>query len=942
MDGLQLVFPTPLNRSKFDQHKGLIGPPSDNVYPVSLFMGSITGSNVHRRCHNKIAKRASKLSEISENSSSHQLICGNSSGLFPDSSAVVSSSDSFTSNFKAEKSVKKSPRKKAKKKGRQSKKQSSDSGSTEAEVLPEAYGHASLTSETCGRNNISDEDMLMSNTTGPEISSSNCRLIKNDSESNEVDDRISLTEPPKSCTSCTDVMDRALATTPIIHRSAGDSDAESPHQNLSPDFATSGGKTEDMQQIQLYCYSDVYPNGSSGLQDSLVLDSVSVASNSDESTSAGVVEKQSNKTTCRICCSEPPSSNSGDENISNPSLLISVGNDDDHNEGIKHGAQNCISSDKRVKHKRVSQSSSVNKFGGGGNFHGRTGKENSHSIWQKVEKNNSNECNGDSKKVNATLSQPDSTLKKAPPVKRNSKSAGANSLSKPDEKKLLKNKVSRKSKGKMDSDSIKGSCSYSRKGSHFNRSIVNNSAKVSVQLNDVSLVSSQENTQEVLSSVSGSHSRINSPKDGLGTNKTGQVTSESVHSALDHLEDSDLSTNAMKNQNTESQDSILSIPCDHMNQSSVSEELSPIHSHLLAHEVGQTEKEVSSVECNVQNNSSGSILWKWIPIGKKNTGLTISGSDSSSQEYFEEPSHKDSTSESNAEQEEEHASGACMDQITSSNFACQDENENKKLGNQIESPLTEHKDNHVAADNIIKKCACQDALDNYSCRIAQAVNDASRLQLACEAVHLATGGPIAEFERLLLKCSPFICESSRSGSSLTCSKDHVHGVPLCRHETPDLSLGSVWKWYEKHGSYGLEVKAQEYNSKILDGGHFPFRAYFVPSLSAVQLFKDHKQCIHSSDYLCDCNVSVACEISNGSEHSYAHQHPIFSVLFPEPHDQDANTSLPKRQMLCSEVSSSKENVPGPSMNPACTDDLELLFEYFESEQPQQRQPLYEK
>ncbi|KAF7807599.1 hypothetical protein G2W53_039760 [Senna tora] len=50
-----------------------------------------------------------------------------------------------------------------------------------------------------------------------------------------------------------------------------------------------------------------------------------------------------------------------------------------------------------------------------------------------------------------------------------------------------------------------------------NRSILNNSAKIIVQLNDISHISSRGNTQ-VFSSVSGSHYRINSLKDRLETN----------------------------------------------------------------------------------------------------------------------------------------------------------------------------------------------------------------------------------------------------------------------------------------------------------------------------------------------------------------------------------------------------------------------------------------
>ncbi|XP_028805597.1 uncharacterized protein LOC114760505 isoform X2 [Neltuma alba] len=978
MDGLQLVLPTPLNRSKIDQHKGLRATVPDYAYSLKSFPGrSSAGSNVYRRCQNKIANRAAKLNEISGNSCSHPLISSNSSGVFADSSAAVNSSNKFMSNFKADKSVKKNSRKKAKKKGRQSKKQLSDSSSTEPEVLSEAYGCTGLAPEACANNDADDQNMLISYPNGSEFLSSNHKLIQNDSERHGMDNRNNLAESPKTCTSSTDEADMPEATSSVVQKSTGESairNSKNQLPNNASEFPVADGTTKDMQQN----HSALYPGDLPGMQDSSVLDSVSVASNSDASTNTGVFEKKSNKAICRTSCSEPPVSKSEDGYLASQGLLDAVGSDLDHNEGNRYGAQNCSSGDKRVKQKRTSQSC-VNKIGAG-NFHCRTGKENSHSVWQKVQKNNADECNGDAKKVNASLPQCDSSLKKAPSVNRNCNSDCANSLSKTDTKKHSKSKVNRKSKWKMDSDSQKGYLSYSRKGSHLNRSIFSDNADVSVRLNDMPHVSSQENSQEVSGSVSESHSGFNPPKDELETKGNQQITSESVDNAQFHLEDSDLpkdvlhNTSTMKNQNTENQNSSLSTPSDDIDQSSVSEEPPPIHSHLSGHEVDQTEKEASSAAYNVQNSSSGSILWKWIPIGKKDTGMATSGSDSSTPECSDEQLHENSTLERDSERKELYFSEkkvsllnennaepkevsfsekqvslsnenrTCMDQISNS-FSCLDEDENKELGNQVASNnISEHEDKHVADNHSINEYEYRGASENYSFRITQAINDACRLQVACEGVHMATGGPIAEVERLLHKCSPFICQSSHSLSSLTFPQDTANSATLCRHVTPDLTLGCMWQWYEKHGSYGLEIRALDCTSRRLGGSHVPFRAYFVPSLSAVQLFKDHKvQYMPSRDNFGDCNISEACEIRDMPVHSSACQHPNFSVGFPQPQDRDANIPIPKSQMHCSELSSSAtDNGSGPAINSSYYGDLELLFEYFECEQPQQRQPLYEK
>ncbi|KAK4280570.1 hypothetical protein QN277_012183 [Acacia crassicarpa] len=950
MDGLQLVLPSPLNRSKIDQHKGLRATVPDYAYSLKSFMGrSNAGSNVYRRCQNKIANRAAKLNEISGNSCSDHLISSNSSDVFADDSAVVNSSNTFMSNSNADQSLKKNPRKKAKRKGRQGKKQSSDSSSTEPEVLSEAYGGASLTPEACVNNSVDDQNMLISYTNGSEISSSNHRLIQKDSERHGTDDRINLVESAKTCTSSTDEVEMPEATTSMVQKSTGESSmcaSKNQLQNNVSESAVTEGKTKDMQQNR----SALYPEGLPGMQDSL-LDALSVVSNSDGSTNAGVVEKQSNNAICRTSCSEPPFSKSDDGYVTSQGLLDAVGNDLDHNEGNGYSAQNCSIADKRLKQKKRSQSC-VNRIGAG-NFHCRTGKENSHSVWQKVQKNNADECNGNSKKVNASLPQYNSNFKKAPPVNRNCNSDCANSLSKTDNKRHSKSKVNRKSKGKIDSDSKKGYCNYSMKGSHLSRSSITDSAEVSVQPNDMPQVSSQE----VSNSVSESHSYFNCPKVELETKGNQQITSESVDNAQIHVEDSDIpedflhNISTMKNQNTHNQNSSLSTPSDDIDQSSMSEEQSSIHSHLSGHEVGQTEKEASSAAYNVQNNSSGSTLWKWIPIGKKDTRLVTSGSDSSSPQNSDEPPHGDSTLETDAEQKEvdflekkvsllnednaepkevsfsekqvslSNDSCTCMNKISSS-FSGPDEDENKELRNHVTSNLSVHEDKHVVDNHSIYECEYHGASENYSFRIVQAINDACRVQLACETVHMVTGGPVAEVERLLHRCSPLIRQSSHSLSCLTCSQDNANGAS--RHVIPNLTLGCLWQWYEKHGSYGLEIRAQDYPSRRLRGSHVPFRAYFVPSLSAVQLFKGHKaQCTLSRDKFCDCNISEACETGDIYEHSSASQHPS--------------------QMHCSELSSSAtDNGSGPSANSSYCGDLELLFEYFESDQPQQRQPLYEK
>lgn len=789
MDGLQLLFPPPLNRPKIDQCKGTRAQVPSSAYSVkqSYARRSFTNSNVRRRCQNKVANKvACKLNELPADSCAQSsLVSSSSPSLSTHSTDVVIPSDMCLSNTKEDKSLKKNSRKRTRKKVRQIKKQSSvDNGSTEREVHTEDYVCASLTSETCSSNDV--------DTNAPESSSSEDRSMKIDCERNEMNDKINVRDAPKRCES-------------------------------RVDEAVVNKETKDIQHVELCCFNEI--------QDSLVLDAVSIGSKSDESINGVHIGKPSNKASCGI------TSNSGDEYF--------LG------QGLTNGGQNCVGNDKRGQQKRtMSKSSSFNKFG----------KENSHSVWQKVQKNGSSECGGgDLKKVNSTSSQfVSSTTEKDPSAIKNCNSVGANVVSGLDDKKHVKNKVGRKSKGKSETVPKKGHCNYSKKGSNINKAVLNDNLKVTIQQNDSSSFSSQEiNQQESVIEFQ--------------TNGVEHESSEIVHSEQFKPDEPDIQKSLLetKNESIDIQDSSSVMPGENIGQSDMSDEQS---------QVDQTVKEVSS----------GSTQWKWIPVGKKDNGMSKSEYNSSSSEDSDEPSSKIFYLENGVEPKMDsfslnHQDSTYTGQIDDK-ASCVGEGENHKPVEVNE----EHRDKHEVANHMIYEFENQDMIENDSYRIARAVSDVCRVQLACEVVYKATGGPVAEFERLLHFSSPVICRSPNSLGCLTCSPDHSGDVSLCRHEVPAVSLGCLWQWYEKHGSYGLEIRAWDYEipRTVGGGGHFPFRAYFVPSLSAVQLFKNHE-------------------------------------------NQHVNNSEARKRFDSSEDS-------------AFSGDLELLFEYFECEQPQQRRPLYER
>lgn len=179
--------------------------------------------------------------------------------------------------------------------------------------------------------------------------------------------------------------------------------------------------------------------------------------------------------------------------------------------------------------------------------------------------------------------------------------------------------------------------------------------------------------------------------------------------------------------------------------------------------------------------------------------------------------------------------------------------------------------------------------------ICWAVNEAHGAQLAAEAVEIVKGYPVAEFEKFLRSASPVICPSVQGGQ----------GAPLCRREIPNIPLWNLWQWFEKHGNYGLQVEAEEHTTS-----HLKFSAYFVPSLSAVQLFKD-----------------------NGTQGSPTGDfHARFALLVPKPSVVSSGSLQKKDVVSTSECSDT---------DPPIESD-ELLFEYFEHEQPQSRKPFFEK
>ncbi|GAB2233849.1 hypothetical protein Droror1_Dr00003079 [Drosera rotundifolia] len=232
--------------------------------------------------------------------------------------------------------------------------------------------------------------------------------------------------------------------------------------------------------------------------------------------------------------------------------------------------------------------------------------------------------------------------------------------------------------------------------------------------------------------------------------------------------------------------------------------------------------------------------------------------------------------------------------------------------------------------------------DCINCVTVEHAFEASyRLQLACESIERAIGHPLAEFERLLQCITPVIASLSSCKACETCSFNQRHSPSVCGRPIPSKSLQTVWNWYEEPGNYGMKVGVQDSRyQEASPADHVSFDAHFVPLLSAVQLFGHEKLspgCSESED-----NAVVRVQENKDAALQTSSSKP--SSISSSPTDVNSDAAF-----------NSFEQTVGPSKAPhihrcdvidrsfpPTSDDMELMFEFFESEQPHQRMPLYDK
>ncbi|GMI63464.1 hypothetical protein HRI_000015700 [Hibiscus trionum] len=930
MNDLHLVSSASIGAFMVDGRKTEKGPRPATTYPAKPFRGrSFSGSNVQHQFRNKtFANIGTKFNEVSKNSSYHSSItCNDSSAIMSEEFNATSPSAMFINSSDEDKSKKRN----SQKRGKHKKKQLCDVGSTESEVYSQYTGGSSA-SEICGNNDI-NFGIVVSYAASPEVSPSDSLLNVIDF-ADSSNGAVTSPGSPNISTSDIDEVDISEFAVPSQvqkfsreQHHINNSEMDSEDQQLS----RCRGDKERKHLSHMNSLEGLHQKDFSDVHDSLVLDSVSVGSNCEDSASSVSLEPF-NKNILEVCQSELPDSGTKKGSSYCQNSLCSTIETHDYLEESKHGVARSslhgqiVASSKRGKQfKSVPVSSSTYRPGYIGNLYSRRGTENSHSVWQRVQKNAVEKCNTELKKTCPVCPEFDVSLKDAPVLKRNPNAANVTTLSTTNDKKS-KGKVPRKLKRKVSSASKEEKNSLSWKESHPNK----------VDCARVGTLKSES-------------------IDNFQAGPSGIEPCDTVYGT----------PFVLNNLCIENQNSILRTSFVPLDQPNLHEVQSPVYlSNLMVNGVAQTEKGISLAENGKQSHNLGSVLQKWIPIRIKDCGLKTSvRSANLSLEHTNGPDAEDWTSKNTFEEK----ANPCSENVSMNSGALcrtgkdprheisslKDGNHIQKLRNLnacVNENENKNKNKHSVANFFIDDETKEQDLSAATAdlnKIAKALNDAYRAQMASEAVQMATGCPIAEFERLLHFCSPVICRSYSSVGCHTCLLDQVPSALLCRHETPNIALGCLWLWYEKHGSYGLEIRAEDHkNPKRLGIDQLPFRAYFVPYLSAVQLFKNSKNSsTQNNTRISSPGVSEDSDTCSTSRNSatFGH-HPIFSVLVPQPRTAEPSNQLQVNDVVRSEppAVSPEDVLSVKSVDITQSDCLELAFEYFESEQPQQRRALYEK
>ncbi|XP_048543801.1 uncharacterized protein LOC125522813 isoform X1 [Triticum urartu] len=310
--------------------------------------------------------------------------------------------------------------------------------------------------------------------------------------------------------------------------------------------------------------------------------------------------------------------------------------------------------------------------------------------------------------------------------------------------------------------------------------------------------------------------------------------------------------------------------------------------------VGPCAAEMEETQCVKSYSSAGHMSHKWVPIGKKD--ITHLDVPEASVVEASVPAN-DVSLFANIEVQRNVSDAPASTKCEGSKVATELTAKLKPSG-QLDSKCQGHTDNGTVFS-----------------MIREAVSDAHTAQQRAEDIQLHIGRPLADFEQFIYSASPVLhCSSCPTGCNSS-SQEWIRDG-LCCHQTADISLSSIWQWYEEPGCYGLEVKAQDLRrSKGLWNSRYQFNAYFVPYLSAVQLFRQPKRTVDKDEADMGARSKTSPCMSSL---------PILAKLLPQESNK-RNSSLAFHDKEDQQL-----------------ETTEIIFEFFESEQPFWRRQLFDR
>ncbi|CAM8911644.1 unnamed protein product [Rhodiola kirilowii] len=793
------------------------------------------------------------------------------------------------------------PKKKAKKKKKQIKKLHSDAGLVEAEALSTPFSNGISTTET-----FVEDDMELDGIARTDDLVDSLSGIY-DTQAVGGDHSCGISHLNKVSRNC--LVDRHLdlsyqsgsqtfETEEFVHNEAA-------RDTLRQQLNWFDCDTEVSYDNQEFCVSD---SGFTGLNSGDSRDTICDVTNSNHfssrDTSAFVGPKDS---------------------VSSESSSILSADLGTHTKGRKIGSKESSSSDVPTYTKRGNRMNwKPGRYGNKGTAHGRFGKENLHSVWKKVQKSDSSDLYSVDRNNNLS-SEFNVTSREKP--RHEGYCNVTKKLSAADDSSNFEVKVSRKPRNRIALESQQKVSCPSRKEYHPKKHRSSMHVMVNQENDRTINDAAQKKIKQARSSSSTSQLLSNSSRVALCTNKVNGTAPSSVSRMKVHP--SDLlfpetirtASDTMDAQNSEVKYSMPTESDGPLDLSSCLNQIKPGHPALEEDDISM-EKEDPFGTNGKKDNNSGFVLQKWIPVGRKvpcPTGLERS--DTSLLLHFDKPDTINGCCNTTTDlsgdsipsiKSEIQGPSSIFEKLYDSEEGA---NEVKELTSETATMCdTKRKFGSLvdgANDVPISPC------DVFLEKMTVAMEDTFRVQVESEAARAAIGTPIASFEKFMHSACPVILKLDTAFKCQLCHIEPPAFSFLCTHELPSLSLGSLWEWYERHGSYGLEVIEDRYGDPTKLGHHeFGSRAYFVPYLSAVQLFR---------------------KCRNGYVNGLKCLHPGIPR-----HCTDVVMTSPPYQSCSSHPCCESVDSDSIARSAVSTGSYELIFEYFESEQPQRRQPLFDK